>query len=81
MTKPTEPTAAETYAAHRNDIARLLDVLGMELERNDTRAKDERDNWAIVGNASRVRSDLINTVAFLGNMDRADVERFLNDAE
>jgi len=81
MPNVPEPTAAETYAAHRSDIARLLDVLDMELERNDARAKDQRDNWAIVGNISKVRSDLINTIAFLGNMDRADVERFLNDAE
>ena len=32
-TKP-EPTAAETYAARRNDIARLMDVLQMELDKH-----------------------------------------------
>ncbi len=80
MTNAPEPTAAETYAAHQSDIARLLDVLDMELERNDARAKDQRDNWALVGNVSKVRSDLINTVAFISNMDRADIERFLSDA-
>ena len=40
MTKRTpkttnpEPTAAETYAARRNDIARLMDVLQMELDKH-----------------------------------------------
>ncbi|MCC6284517.1 MAG: hypothetical protein IT439_04320, partial [Phycisphaerales bacterium] len=33
-TKP-EPAAAEMYAARRNDIARLLDVLSMHLDIND----------------------------------------------
>ncbi len=80
MTSAPEPTAAETYAARRNDIARLLDVLDMELERNDRRAKDQPDNWALVGNISQVRSDLTNMVAFISNMDRAEVERFLSDA-
>jgi len=31
---PHEPTAAEAYAARRSDIARLLDVLDMELDRH-----------------------------------------------
>jgi hypothetical protein len=75
-TKP-EPTAAETYAARRNDIARLMDVLAMELDKHDEQAKADPTNWGITGNLGKVRSDLMDTVAFLSGMDREDIERFL----
>lgn len=74
---PTQPTAAETYAARRNDIARLLDVLAMELDKHDEQAKADPTNWGITGNLGKVRSDLIDVVGFLSGMDREDVERFL----
>ena len=79
-TKP-EPTATETYAARRNDIARLIDVLQMELEKHDEQAKADPTNWGITGNLGKVRSDLMDTVGFLSSMEREDMERFLNDAE
>lgn len=72
-----EPTAAEMYAARRNDIARLLDVLAMELDKQDQRAKADPTNWGITGDLGKVRSDLMDTIAFLSGMDREDVERFL----
>ena len=87
MTKRTtktpkpEPTAAEAYAARRNDIARLMDVLQMELDKHDEQAKADPTNWGITGNLGKVRSDLMDTVGFLSGMEREDVERFLNDAE
>jgi len=79
-TKP-EPTAAETYAARRSDIARLMDVLQMELDKHDTEQKADPKNWGITGNLGKVRSDLINLVGFMSNMDPEHVEAFLNDAE
>lgn len=79
-TKP-EPTAAETYAARRNDIARLMDVLQMELEKHADAAKADPRNWGFAGSLGKVRSDLIDLVGFLSNMDREHVEAFLNDAE
>jgi hypothetical protein len=81
MTNAPEPTAAETYAARRSDIARLLDVLGMELDRHADRAKADPKNWGLTGDLGKVRSDLMDTVAFISGMDRAEVERFLSDAE
>ena len=72
-----EPTAAGMYAARRNDIARLLDVLQMELDKHDERAKADPTNWGITGNLGKVRSDLMDTVAFLSGLDREDIERFL----
>jgi len=79
-TKP-EPTAAETYAARRNDIARLLDVLQMELDKHDTEQKADPRNWGHAGDLGKVREDLINIVGFMSNMDPEHVVSFLNDAE
>ena len=77
-TKP-EPTAAETYAARQNDIARLMDVLQMELDKHAVAAKADPRNWGRTGDLGKVRSDLIDTVAVMSGMDREDVERFLAD--
>ena len=79
-TKP-EPTAAETYAARRNDSARLIDVLQMELDKHTVAAKADPRNWGFAGSLGKVRSDLIDLVGFLSNMDPEHVEAFLNDAE
>ena len=77
-TKP-EPTAPETYAARANDIARLIDVLQMELEKHADAAKGDPKCWGSVGDLGKVRSDLIDTVGFMSGMDREDIERFLAD--
>ena len=79
-TKP-EPTAAETYAARRSDIARLLDVLEMELDKHAVAAKADPRNWGCAGSLGKVRGDLIDLVGFMSGMDREHVEAFLNDAE
>ncbi|MBX3384540.1 MAG: hypothetical protein KF864_13640 [Phycisphaeraceae bacterium] len=80
-TNKTEPTAAETYAARRSDIARLLDVLEMELDKHDERAKADPRNWGLPGNLGKVRSDLIDLVGFISGMERERIEEFLRDAE
>ena len=84
MTKKTSQprqTATEAYAAARNDIARLLDVLDMELAKHAERATADAKNWGFAGDLQKVRSDLIGTVGFLSGMDRDAVEGFLADAE
>lgn len=84
MTKRTTkpgPTAAETYAARRNDIARLMDVLQMELDKHDEGAKADPRNWGFAGSLGKVRSDLVDLVGFMSGMDREHVEAFLADAE
>ena len=80
-TTKAEPTAAETYAARRNDIARLMDVLQMELDKHAEGAKADPRNWGFAGSLGKVRRDLIDLVGFLSNMDPEQVEAFLNDAE
>ena len=80
-TTKTEPTAAQTYAARQNDIARLMDVLQMELDKHAEGAKADPRNWGFAGSLGKVRRDLIDLVGFLSNMDPEHVEAFLNDAE
>ena len=79
-TKP-EPTAAETYAARRNGIARLMDVRQMELDKHAAGAQADPRHGGFTGSLGKVRSDLIDLVGFLSNMDPEHVETFLNDAE
>ena len=76
-TPKPEPTAADMYAAHRGDIARLLHVLEMELDRHDAKARAEPGNWGLTGNLGKVREDLINTVSFLSGMSAEQVAEFL----
>jgi hypothetical protein len=78
---PQQPTAAEMYATRRNDIARLMDVLQMELDKHAEAAKADPKNWGRTGDLGKVRSDLIDLVGFMSGMDREHVEAFLNDAE
>jgi len=71
--------AAKPYAKARGDIARLLDVLDGELQRQDEIARTTPAH--AVGGIEKVRSDLINTIAFIAGMEIEDVERFLDEAE
>ncbi|MCC7464550.1 MAG: hypothetical protein IT480_19060 [Gammaproteobacteria bacterium] len=77
--QPTQPKdAACAHAAARNDIARLLDILQMEIEAS---ARTEPPDWALVAELQKVRHDLIGLVEFITGIDRESVEEFLADAE
>jgi len=80
-TTTNEPNAAQMYAEQRNNIARLLDVLTMELDRRDEDAKADPGNWGKACDLALVRTDLTNIVAFISGMEREHVERFLREAE
>lgn len=73
-------TATSAYAAARKDIARLLDVLDMELAEHDAKAKADEKNWGFAGSLQKVRSDLIDIAAFLSGADRKEIEDFLDTA-
>lgn len=74
-------TAAETYAARRNDIARLMDVLQMELDKHAQQASADPKNWGFAGSLGNVRGGLVELVGYLSNQDPEEVEAFLADAE
>lgn len=72
-----ETNASEAYAARVNDIARLMDVLQRELDKHADLAKADPKNWGRVGDLGKVRSDLIEMVAFLSHSERGQIEEFL----
>jgi hypothetical protein len=74
-------TAETAYDAARNDIARLLDVLQMELDAHAVRFRGDPRNWGYAGSVQKLRSDLIDAVAFIASMERTEVERFLDETE
>jgi hypothetical protein len=80
-TPKREPTAVEAYAKHRDDIARLLDVLQMELDTHAKKAKAEPTNWGLTGDLSNVRSGLVDLVTFMSGMDADEVEEFLTEGQ
>jgi hypothetical protein len=69
--------ARETYQARANDIARLMDVLQMELDKHADAAKADPKNWSKAGDLGKVRSDLIDLVGFMSGMERQVIEDFL----
>lgn len=69
--------AQHAYQAKANDIARLMDVLQMELDKHATDAKANPKCWGKVGDLGKVRSDLIEMVAFMSSVDREEIEAFL----
>lgn len=81
MNQPArQQTAPEAYAERRGDIARLLDILDMELAKHAEAAKADPKNWGHAGDLGKVRGDLIDMVAFLAGMERESVVEFLDDA-
>jgi len=77
-TVPT--TARQAMTAKQNDIARLIDVLQIELAKHAERASAAPSNWGFPGNLGKVRTDLIDTVAFISGMGREEIEAFLDVA-
>ena len=69
--------ARDAYQARQTDIARLIDVLQMELDKHADAAKADPRNWGRVGDLGKVRSDLIEMVSFMSGMDREAIEGFL----
>ena len=73
--------ALATYDRRRGDIARLIDVLQMELDAHREKARADRHVWGCAGDLQKVREDLIELVGFMSQMERERVEDFLADAE
>ncbi len=77
MKNETANDARAAYNARANDIARLMDVLQMELDKHADAAKADARCWGKVGDLGKVRSDLIELVAFMSSVDRENIEAFL----
>jgi hypothetical protein len=79
--RSVEPGAFQVYARRAADIARLNDVLQMELDAHKARASADPSNWGFAGDLATVRDGLIGLVGMLSKSTRDEIERFLNDAE
>ena len=77
MKNDTTTNARDAYQTRANDIARLIDVLQIELDKHATAAKADAKCWGKVGDLGKVRSDLIDLVGFMSGMDREAIEGFL----
>ena len=77
MKDTTTSNAQDAYQARTSDIARLIDVLQMELDKHADAAKADAKCWGKVGDLGKVRSDLIDLVAFMSSVDREQIENFL----
>ncbi|MBI5289276.1 MAG: hypothetical protein HY873_09945 [Chloroflexi bacterium] len=78
-TNATTKTAIETYTARRADVARLIDVLEMELGKYDERAQAEPQRWDFPGTLDYVRTTLIDLVEGLSGIERDAIEAFLSE--
>ena len=74
MATNTNNSAEQEYTNRASDIARLIDVLQMELERHAEAANEDPKNWGRVGDLGKVRSDLLGTLSFLSGMERETIE-------
>ena len=77
MNNQTTTNARDTYHAYANDIAHLIDVLEIELQKHAETAKTDSKNWSKVGDLGKVRNDLIEVVGYISGMDRLAIENFL----
>lgn len=75
--KPAPPSAAAVYESRRHDIARLVDVLELELDKYDRKADAEPNRWDYAGTLGYVRTTLIDLVEGLSGMERERIEAFL----
>ena len=76
---PTKPTASELYEQRREDIARVLDWIAIELDKHETAAKTSPGDWSNAGDLGHVREKLIETLAFLSNREAETIENLLGE--
>ncbi len=63
---PAKPqTVAEVYAAHKVDIASLLDLIGQEVDAHAAKAAENPGNWGLTGDLGHIRSELKAILSFL----------------
>ena len=77
----TNETASQAYAKRRSDIARLIDVLQMELDAHAKRAALAEKHWGYPGDLGRFREGLIELVMSMSGMERERIEDFLTEAD
>lgn len=75
--KPT--TAAETFAKTKSDIAKLIDVLEMEVDALTVESELKPRDWSFAGDMIEVRRKLIEAVSFLSGHSEETVSKFCEE--
>lgn len=73
--------AIESYRSMRDDVARLLDVLTMELESRSADAEADPTNWCHLGDMTRVRTQMIDAIQSMSGMTESEVLDFLAESK
>ena len=81
MMTTTPETASQAYAKRTCDIARLIDVLQMELDAHARRAALAETHWGYPDDLGRIRAGLIELVMGMSGMDRERIEDFLAESD
>ena len=72
-------TARELYTERREDIARLIDWLDLELGKHRAKAEAEPRDWGYAGDLGYVIEKLTQTLAFLSSRESEDIANLLRD--
>jgi len=75
----TTQTASELYDERRQEIARVMDWIELELDKHKTHAKADPADWGYPGDLGHVLEKLIQTLAFLSNREPEDIENLLGE--
>jgi len=70
-------TAGDLYSERREEIARLIDWLDLELDKHKTNAKANPNDWGYAGDLGNIRAKLVRAVAFLSNQEPENIEKLL----
>ena len=76
----TKQTAAELCTERREDIARVIDWISLEIQKYASDARTEPLDFSDAGDLGHIRQKLIETLAFASNNDPEDIENLLGDA-
>jgi hypothetical protein len=71
------PRLQDAFTRTRSDIARLMDWLSLEL---DKRSDPEKATWSVVGCLEHVRGNLMDTLEFISDVDRENIQRSLDES-
>jgi len=81
MNDTMKQTAAEAYADRREDVARLLDWLALEMDKATAWADaGEVVDWGDVGSMGHAQDILVQALAALSCQDNEDIAELLAEA-
>lgn len=74
-----KPSARQLYDERRQDIARIMDWIELELDKHKINAKANPKDYRYPGDLGHVREKLIETLAFLSNSEPQEIEDLLSE--